>query len=261
MKRFLLLILSILLSIQLFAQEKGTYQSDSVYKINKVKARKWHMGKNKQLGVTTYYNINGQLTKYLIIMNLGATTRTTHYSYNENGKLISMVDSTINGIPNKEEIKRLKKMGMNPDFILAQTRNKPKFEVSRYELIHEGDELVKLTKFNPGGSIDYTDTFKNNGKIQERKWYRNEQLYQVSTTEYLRLFLKEKYYGWEIRNGQESEWDYFFKFEFKNDRVSSYTRFDKGEPKETVIYEYDESGLLKSTNGYVLEQFEYEYYQ
>lgn len=261
MKSYLIFIFSLVSTISVIAQEKGTYQADSIYKVNNVKLRKWYSGNNKKLGVITYYDTEGRLSKYQVEMNLGATTRTTHYEYDVDGKLINMVDSTKNGKPDKKEIKRLKKMGLNPNMLLGDLKNKPSLEVSKYELAYHDSELLKITKYNPDGSLDLVDTFKEGGKIQKREWYRNGKLYQISTTKYLKPNLKENFYGWEMQNGQKSEWDYTFTYDFEEGKVKSYVRFDNGEKKETVKYFYDAKGLLSRTEGYVLEQFEYEFYQ
>lgn len=261
MKRYLLVIFSLVSAISLIAQERGTYQADSIYKINNVKLRKWYSGNNKKLTVITYYDTEGRLSKYQVELNLGATTNTTHYEYGKDGKLLNVVDSTKNGKPDKMEIRRLKKMGLNPNLLLGNVKNKPALEVSQYELTYHDSELLKVTKYNPDGSLDFVDAFKDGGKVQKREWYRNGELYQISTTKYLKPNLKANYFGWEIRNGQKSEWDYSFNYDFEDGRVKSYVRVDNGEEKETVKYFYGDNGLLSRTEGYVLEQFEYEFYQ
>jgi hypothetical protein len=260
MKNFLLLFLSLFI-LQAKAQEKGTYQADSIYKANHVKLRKWYSGTNKSLGVITYYDREGRLIKYQVNLNLGATVNTTHYTYDSIGNLISIVDSTKNGLPDKKEVKRVKKMGINPNFILNSIKNKPAIEVSEYELIYENHELSRITKYNPDGSLDYIDKFKDNGMIQEREWYRDGKLYRVDTTEFLIPNFKNKYYGWEIRGDTKSEWNYTYDYKMENGLVKEYTRFDDGELEDTVKYFYDTNGLLLKTEGYILEQFEYEYYQ
>ena len=200
------------------------------------------------------------MTKYQVKMNLGATDRSTHYEYDINGKLVNIVDSTKNGEPDRNEIKRLKKMGLNPNMLLGNIENKPPLEISKYELFYENDELIRIIKYNPDGSLDMIDYLKNRGLVQKREWYRNGEIYRFGTTKYLIPNHKEKFYGWEISNGNKSEWDYKFDYEIENAIVQSYVRFDGSEEKETVQYFYADSGLLLKTEGYVLEQFEYEYY-
>jgi hypothetical protein len=130
-------------------------------------------------------------------------------------------------------------------------------EVANYELTYSGDLLAKVTQYNPDGSLDIVGNIKNNGKTKIRDWYRNEKLTEQSTTEYLTEFLKERFYGWEIRDGIKTEWDYKFKYEFDNGRVKSHTRYVAEMEKETVKYFYDEKGLLLKTEGYAPDFFEY----
>ncbi|KXX69119.1 hypothetical protein [Flammeovirga sp. SJP92] len=261
MKNFLILVICVLTLSSVIAQEKGTYQADSIYKTNNVKLRKWYMGTNKKLGVITYYDKEGRLTKYQVKMNLGATDKTTHYQYGSNGQLESIVDSIKYGEPDKKEIKSLKKMGINPNMLLGDINNKPQLEVSKYDLVYESDELIKITKYNPDGTLDFIDNFKNNGKIQERALYRNGELYRISFTEYLIPNHKAKFYGWEMSSGKKSEWNYSFEYELENGLVKSYARFDNGKEMETVEYFYDDNGLLLKTKGNILEQFEYQFYE
>lgn len=243
-----------------FGQETGTYQSDSIYKVNNVKARLWYSGTNKKLGITTFYDKNGRLIKYQLEPFIDGAQRTTHYSYDLSGRLIAIVDTTKNGITDEKQIKELKKMGIDPNMFIKSDKKRPSVEVSKYELNYSNDHLVKITKYNPDGSLDIVDNIKNNGKTKIRDWYRNGKIAEQSTTEYLTEFHKERFYGWEIRNGIKSEWDYKFKYEFDNGRVKSQTRFVAEMEKETVKYFYDEKGLLQKTEGYAPDFFEYIYY-
>ena len=259
MKRFFLITLTVI-TFSTFGQETGTYQSNSIYKANRVKARLWYSGTNKQLGITTFYDTNGRLIKYQLEPFMNGAQRTTHYTYDSNDLLIAMVDTTKNGEPNKEQIDKLKKMGLDPNKFIKKDKNRPTVEVAKYELTYSGVQLIKVTKYNPDGSLDIVDNIANNGKRKVRDWYRNGTLKEQSTTEYLTEFHKEKFYGWEIRGGEKSKWDYTFKYEFENGRVKSFVRFDGKNEMETTKYFYDDKGLLIKAEGYVPEFFEYVYY-
>lgn len=260
MNKILPLIFFMFICSPSVAQELGNYQNDSIYKQNKVKVRKWYSGTNKKLTITTSYDTEGRLSKYNVTLNLGATEMTTYYSYDANGKLINQVDTIRNGKPDKKELKRLKKMGFNPKMLLGDVKNKPALEVAKYDLIYEGDELIKRIKYNPDGSLDIVDSFQEGGKLQKKEWYRNGNIYRESTTRFLTEFHKERYFGWEIREGNKTTWDYHFEYDFEDGKVQKYVRYDFGNPKDTVTYYYDQKGLLTKTQGYILEQFEYEYY-
>jgi YD repeat-containing protein len=256
MKRIILIAITIITNLT-FGQETGTYQSDSIYKANKVKARLWYSGTNKKLGITTFYDKKGRLTKYQLEPFIDGAQRTTHYSYDLSGRLIGIADTTKSGVPDQKQIKELKKMGLDPNMFVKSDNNRPSVEAAKYELTYSGDLLVKVTQYKPDGSLDIVDNIKNNGKTKIRDWYRNGKLTEQSTTEYLTEFLKERFYGWEIRDGIKTEWDYKFKYEFDNGRVKSYTRYVAEMEKETVKYFYDEKGLLLKTEGYTPDFFEY----
>jgi YD repeat-containing protein len=243
-----------------FGQETGTYQSDSVYRVNKVKARLWYSGTEKQLTITTFYDTNGKLIKYQLEPFMDGTQRTTHYTYDSNGRLIAVVDTTKNGESSKEQIERLKKMGLDPGKFIRKDKNRPPVEVAKYELAYSGDQLTKVTKYNPDGSLDIVDNINSNGKREIRDWYRNGKLTRQSTTEYLTKFHKEKFYGWEIRDGKKTKWDYTFKYEFENGRVKSFVRYDGKKEMETTKFLYDDKGLLIKAEGFAPEFFEYVYY-
>ena len=104
-------IIFLFISMLTFGQEKWTYQNDNIYKINKVKARKWFNG--NKLTATTFYNKEGQMMKFQHEPFLGGEQRTIYFVYNEKGKLINQVDTTRNIKPDKKALKKLKKMGLD----------------------------------------------------------------------------------------------------------------------------------------------------
>lgn len=248
----------LLISVLAFGQEKWTYQSDSIYKANKVKVRKWFNG--DKLTATTFYDLEGRMVKFQHEPFLGGGQRTIYFEYDANGKLINQVDSTRNGKPDKKELKRLKKMGL--DLSSSFASDKPEIEVLNFKIEYDNDKLIKLTKYNVDGELDIVDHFENNGRKQIRYWYRNGEKYRESVTEYIDDFHKKRYYGWAIRpNSGKSEWDYTFVYVYENGRIKEFSRFDNGEKKETTQMEYDNNGLLIKASYYTTERFEYEYYK
>ena len=251
-------IIFLFISMLTFGQEKWTYQNDNIYKINKVKARKWFNG--NKLTATTFYNKEGQMMKFQHEPFLGGEQRTIYFEYNEKGKLINQVDTTRNIKPDKKALKKLKKMGL--DLSSNFRNNRPEIEVLKFNIEYENDKLIKLTKFNANGTLNTVDHFENNGRKQVREWYRNGEKYQESITEYIDDFHKEKYYGWEIRpNLEKSKWNYSFEYVYENGIIKEFTRFDNGQKKETTKMEYDNNGLLIKAIYYTTERFEYEYYK
>lgn len=239
MKNLTLLILTFLVS-QAFAQESAIYQRDSIYKVNQVKARLWYSGtdKDKELTKTTYYNRAGKLIKYQLEPNEEGTQVSTYYLYDSSGRFINMVDT------------------------IRHENKTPVIEVAQYEVIHDGDMLVKMTRFHPDGSVDYIIRFSNNGKTEILYRYKKGIQVESYTTEHLNEHNEERFYGWEkVGNGnRKSTWDYRYKYEFENSRVKSYIRYDGKKKMETAKLSYSDKGLLIKIDKYTPEFFEYVYY-
>ncbi len=253
-----LTILFLVISLMSFGQEKWTYQSDSIYKANKVKARLWFNG--DKLTATTFYDKEGRMIKLQYEPFIDGAQRTVHFEYNEKGLLIHQVDSTRNGKPNKKLLRKLKRKGLKLPPQLKKDR--PEIEVLNFKIEYNNDQLVKLTQFNSDGTLNVVDHFEDNGQKQIRYWYRNGVKYRESITEYVGKFYKKKYYGWEMMpNSSKREWNYTFEYVYENDRVKEIIRYDNGEKKDKTKMEYDSNGLLIKASCYIIERFEYEYYK
>jgi hypothetical protein len=240
------------------AQETWTYQSDSVYKVNKVKVRKWFNGERPT--ATTYYDQQGRMIKFVLEPFAGGEQTTTYFEFDDKGLLIKQVDSTRNGKPDKKRLKRLKKIGLDVSSLMKN--NKPALEVSKYDIEYANGIVSKLTKYNPDGSLDIVDNFENNGRKKIRKWYRDGAIYREDTEECIDDFHNDKYYGWQIQpNSVKIEWNYTFKYEFNNGRIDQFVRFEDGIQKETTKLTYNDHGLLIEAKYYTAERFEYEYYK
>ncbi len=252
---FLLLILFPLLN---YSQEKWTFQPDSIYKKNNVKFRKWY--DEDKLVETTYFDKEGRKIKHRLEPFIGGKQVTTYYGYSADGKLIMMVDTIINNEANIDALNELKDIGI--DLTNYIDKEKPKLEVSKYELYYENDNLTKVTKFNPDGTIYLIDYYENNGKRQIREWYRNEKIYRVSTTVYLNEFQRERFYGWVlISNSEKDEWNYTYgKYKIEDGKLKQFSRINNGIEMETYTFKYNEKGLLIKVKYYTTERFEYEYF-
>jgi hypothetical protein len=236
MKHFSFIIVIILVT-PAFCQESALYQSDSVYKVNQVKARLWYSGtdKDKELTKTTYYNKQGKLIKFQLEPTIEGTQVSTYYAYDSSGRFIGMVDT------------------------IRHENKKPAVEVAQYDLVFDGSTLVKLTKYNPDGSIDYVMQFSNKRKVETLYRYKNGSLIEGYTTEFLSK-LEERFYGWEKPGKRKSTWDYRFKYEYENGRVQRYVRYEGKKKAETAKLSYNDKGLLIKIDKYTSEFFEYVYY-
>ena len=232
----LITLVFLFLTTHALAQETGIYQRDSIYKVNKVKARLWFSGPDKELIVTTYYNEEGKLVRYEPEPGEDGMQVTTYYFYDSKGHATGMVDT-----------------------IRSEESKKP-IAISNYELQYDSDVLIKLTKYNPDGSIDYIKKFTDQRNIENFFRYKNGAIVESSTTEYRTKLHEERFFGWEIRNGKKSVWDYRFKYELENGRVKRYVKFEGRRKHETVKFFYNEKGLLIKMDNSGSDFFEYVYY-
>jgi hypothetical protein len=232
------LVLLTLFAFQAFSQDTGLYQRDSIYKVNQVKVRLWYSGegKEKELTKTTYYNQAGKLIKYQPEPNEEGTQVTTYYSYDSVGRFINMADT------------------------IRHENKRPAVEIAHYEVAHDGNMLVKMTRFHPDGSIDYVIRFSNNRKSEILYRYKKGIQTESYTTEHLNERNEERFYGWEKVGNRKSTWDYRFKYEFENGLVRRYVRYEGKRKTETATFSYDEKGLLIKIEKDALESFEYRYY-
>jgi len=251
-------LISLCLFSSLYAQEKWTYQNDSIYKVNKVKSRKSFNG--DKLTATIFYDTEGRITKIQRAPYIDGKQITVHFEYSDEGKLINKIDTIFYGKPNELALKKLKKSGIKLSSI--NKGSKSKIEVSKYDLLYSNNNLIKLTKYNPDGSLNFVDFFENNGLKKTRKWYKEGEFYQQSTTIHINEFYKKKYYGWEIiKRSEIFEWNYSFDYEYENGLVKQFTRYDNGDKKETFKFIYNENGLISEILHHSKVIFEYEYYK
>lgn len=267
--KILNLIGFIFISNFLFSQESVTYQSDSVYKINKVKLRReYELGDEAQkvLVSTNYYNLLGRLYKYELAPLVDGQQISTYYLYDISGKIITMVDSIIYEEPNYETIKKLKNAGIDVNI----KKHKTNFAISKYNIEYNNAELICITKYNSDNSIDFIDKFENNQKKQIRYWYKNAIIYRNDTAEFECPFYYTKYYGCEQGNTYGRPcWNYLFINEFdQKGLLSKRQKFENNKLMEEMIYFYNDQNLLIQQQKkdvihpkYLINTyFEYEYY-
>lgn len=232
------IIIPIILSITAilgYGQQQGIYQRDSIYRVNKVKARLWYSGKDKQLNAATQYDTKGRIIKFYAEPFEGEARITTYYSYDPKGHLAGMIDTIRNNDHNT-------------------------FEIAKYDLEFDSGFLVKLTRYNPDRSIDYVQKFSNKRAIENLFRYNSGTIVENSTTEYRSNYLEERYFGWRKDGSKKTTWNYLFKYEVKSGQVSSYVRYSGKRKKETVRFFYDEKGLLLRIQDSSPDYFQYLYY-
>jgi hypothetical protein len=232
-------------------------QSDSIYKVNKVKLRKWYVG--NMLVATTYFDREGRTVKIKHSGTSSGSQRTAYYEYNKNGLLINRVDTTVNRIPDEEAIKRFK-------LDISKLNKRPKFEVRKYKIEHSNNSILKITQFTPNGNLNIIRTFFNDGKKQIVESYKNNVKYKERTEMYLDCCNKYRSFGWYIRKGKKIENEYINKYVIENNLVTLYTEFRNGKKKAAQKFIYDKRNLLREIKNVNYEtrftsRYKYKFYR
>jgi hypothetical protein len=244
MKKQILAVGLSLSFLNCLSQDKDTFQSDSIYKLNKVKSRtQINVGAyTKQTNIIKYEK-TGRISEYILTDESGVKPQNrTVYKYDANGKLITedYFYGSIEGEKTKIEYdatnRVIKKSTTYYD-------NKPKNEI---QITY--DPLVEFEK-----------QFNREGKLQS-EYYNHYEKSNVTS----------RFTGTNFRpNGQkESSWDYRHKNTF--DSEGRLLKRESKQGKQTIQlmeYEYNDKGLLirktiKSDFAPpILEEYKYEFWQ
>lgn len=258
-----IVLFALLLSEVCIAQETATFQNDTIYRLNRVKSRKWFSGNPKTLFVTTFYNRDGRLVKYQVEPLDGAQL-STYYHYNEKGQLVGIVDTIHHMLPQSEPLTSLGKRGVNAHLI-ANHKNVPKaaVEVANYTLQFKDNQLTMMTRMFPDRSINFIDALDSNGRRHIRSWYLRNNVFRRDTSVFWDDLHKTSYSGCESISGEEQNqcWRYSYLYTLKNKRIAKVNTIEKGKIVDVARFYYNEKGLLIGIDSQVApEYFEYEYY-
>ena len=223
-----LLILFFLFSPKAFSQESLIHQPDSIYKENKIKLIKYYL--RKKLFITVLCDKEGRWIEY----DSGIYKK--YIQYDESGKMTKITE-----------------VFRDKDY---KTKT---FEI---EIEYSKDELKKLTKYNPDGTLNEVEHFENMGKKKIRELYKNALINYHSITEYFDDFNEKNIYRWFInKNSKKIESFTTYKYKLKNGQIKKYIEYRQGIRKQTANLRYNENNLLKevifsNTIGY----YKYERY-
>ncbi len=256
--RFIFLLSIILSSYSILnGQSIGNYQTSTILKEENVKIRRSFKGRNRKLVYTNYYDQNGRLIRHQIIKNAGAIDISTHYHYDNEGKLLNQIDSIKTGLPVSPQVRKLLYGVRRKHKVPA----KPTVDVAQYELTYDGDQLSEKKRFDQNGILIEKTSYLYNGRIQDVEQFKENKLIHKSTSKYIDDFFKDKYSGWSSDiNGKKRKWDYKYTYEFEEGKVKVATRLEGVVFKEKKEFFYNEDGLLVRISGLSPEYFEYEYY-
>lgn len=227
-----LVILFFLFSPNTFGQERLFFQSDSLYKANKVKKIK--LFNMDRLRATIFFDENGKLIKYKGAPVSSGWQKTEYYEYDDLGKLIKRFD------------------------IIRDKRKK----ILKYKIEYSNNEVLKLIKYNSDASLMEIKLFENNGKKQIWKTYKNGEIISELTTELIdNLYIKERY-GWSITRNSKKYSRTTYEYIYRNGQIEKFIRYYNGEKRLTTKIEYHNNNLIKNLkyNGFI-ERYKYSYYK
>lgn len=225
-------VLFLFFTPKFFCQERVIHQPDSIYKVNRIKSIKFYNG--DLLLATVICDKEGRWVQYIGEPISSGWQKTEYFEYDLNGKLI-------------KQYERIKDRSLS---------------IFNTKIEYSKDELKKLTKYNPDGSINEVLHFENMGRKKTREIYNNGLIFHQTITEYLDDFYAKKIDGWYIKpNSEKVEWTETFDYEFKNGQVKKYTIFSNGNENLTVDFTYNKKGLIeKVIYNNTVENYKYQRY-
>lgn len=244
MKNQILLLLLCFGFLVGFSQEKDTFQSDSLYRVNKVKLRKLiHAGADTKQTNIIRYDKNGRMAEYILsnAPGLNALFKIV-YKYDPSGKLIAedYFYGSMAGEKTKIDYDTAKRVLKKST---SYYDNKPKSEI----------------QFSYEPLVEFQKKFNREGILQREQY-----------SYYERSNVTNRFRGTDYRpNGQKDKtWEYTFTNTF-----DSAGRLVKRESKQGtqsiqfMEYEYNDKGLLirktirSEFSPPVIEEYKYEYWE
>ena len=231
--RISIIIIILFFSTKISGQEVFFFQSDSIYKLNKVKEVKYFIKKNR-LAATIFFDRNGRTIKYQGEPSSSGRQKSEYFKYDKKGRLTKRYDV----IEDKYT------------------------EVINYKIEYSNEEMTKLTKFNPDGSIKSITYYEEKGKKRTTNIYRNGEIVLFSISEYFNGVNLNKEIGWHIpKDSEKNEFNNENKYTYSNGKITQYIRYRNGKEKTTTKFKYNEKNLIIAVEckGHT-EQYKYKYY-
>jgi hypothetical protein len=233
-------------------------QSDSIYRVNRVKVRRAYEGYDypikKKLHAEIFFDDHGRVLQINYEPYVDGQTRISYYSYKADGRLATFKDVFIKGAPNPG----LKEL-MEKEAYEKKINAIPDHEEHNYTIQYEGDSLTSLIAINESGVKISESIFSDDGLLHERHYFKGVH-YNTSSR-----YLRNRYYRFL---------PVYFKYAFKDLRLNEsqieYT-FDKNDLlRERIVngrdyapyyvkFVHEKNGLLKSIGRVVV--FEYEFWE
>jgi len=236
---------------------RNVQQSDSTYRVNRVKVRRSLDPISNKLLVEMMFDKEGRITQMQYEPYLNGQTRTTYFFYQADGKLASMKDVLIKGKPNANVIELIGKKKY--DSAIKAVPGRAEYN---YTLRYTNDSLTSLVCYRENGAKVRESLFSRGGLVHELHYFSGSP-YQ-STTTYInnlnypflpvKVVLKN-----EGLNPNESRFEYLFD---KNGLLVERIEHKKIFSPFHMHFNHDKNGLLVSAGEDWLDvKFEYKYWK
>lgn len=233
-----LTLLFLFVTLSVFGQYKDDFQSDSVYKANKVRVRTTKIEPSSSVSTIRHvFDQQGKLMEEILTDNSNPHSYQYKiiYQYDESGFLSGWKYKSFTSNFRKE-CKMFYRVGV----------------------------LDSCTCIDRQGNVSNTFSYQNNGSIVIERQYKEGKVHRTQTSEYDVFNNKTRFYGFELGDGSittikvpdgkavefknvDLKWDYVFMNIYENGRLSSQIRLENGESKEKEDFYYDVNGLLIQT--------------
>lgn len=245
MKKKLIIVLFIVFSLPSIAQEKDTYQSDSVMRVNKVKTKIQYPENSVTKAKQIYcFDTLGRLTDFILTSNDvdDELQFRLSYFYDGSNQLIRIIDSSF--VFDRPNIDITDFMYDSNGNFIAKTYNKKKKKRIISEILFEADSNKETHRIlDEDGKI----TRVNISYYEKPNYTYRFSGYQVPDDSEATINIDGQILT--FKSNFENNWDYDFinRYDSSN-RIIERTRKVKGIIKNSIKYKYDSSGLLIETS-------------
>jgi hypothetical protein len=235
-------------------------QSDSVYRVNKVKSRRAveSGGQGKQLALLKMDGEGRAISMELEPFVYGQT-QTTYFSYGADGRIVSMKDQLIKGKRNEGFRELFGKVDYDKVYNSISDR-----EVVTYNIEYAGDTIKTIVRINQHALVSRRSLFSENGQVRlSYRFDKDGKLFETTTTRYAiskgYAFLPEFIHAQTESTGTTKDVNYDY---VTDDNGLIVERIAHTTITRTTKFIYNENGLLSRSEGYGANiVFEYEFFE
>jgi hypothetical protein len=245
---FLLSTILILFSLLSFSQVDITYQSDSVYKVNKVKYRVVTFKGSHSKNYQDNFDKAGRCTEKITFDTLGKMLFQSLFEYDNNGRLLKQSSYTYlytDTVTKKRHV--------------VSVRDSAKYSSTSFQY-DSLNRLIKKVSKKQDGTIFSEVIIMYNPKILTEKYWSGDSIYRESVYYYGKDNLPVKELYDYVLRGQKRTSEYKYKYSFDKSGnlktrttkiVGSEYEFTNPNLDKTIFFEQE--SLLYNSNGLLVE--------